>query len=131
MKYISEREYNTQLKRIQARNEGIERQRALKEERNKYRIKPKLPTTSKLMAAYLFVVLNAVLVYAMVAMWYFADLTYLGVLITDVAAQVLTYFIYAKKATAENTVGGITYSMAVKSVDEVTIYNDDSDGAAG
>lgn len=83
------------------------------------------------MALYLFVVLNIVLGFAMVSMWHFADLTYLGVLISDVAAQVMTYFVYTKKATAENTVGGITYETALqslKSVDEVTIYSDTSDG---
>lgn len=131
MRYISEREYNARLKRIQAKNEGIKRRIALKEERNKYRAKLKLPTTSKLMAAYLFIILNVVLIYAMVAMWRFADLTYLGVLITDVAAQVLTYLIYSKKATIENSAGGITYEMALKSADEVIIYNDDGDNAVG
>ena len=31
-------------------------------------------------------------------MWHFGDLSYLGVLITDVAAQILTYGIYCLKA---------------------------------
>ena len=34
----------------------------------------------------------------MIAMWTFQDLTYLGVLITDVAAQILLYAIYCLKA---------------------------------
>lgn len=127
MKYISEKEYNSRLKHIQQMNVVRQRKQSLKEEKNKYKPKLKLPTTSKLMAAYLFVILNVVLIYAMVAMWVFMDLTYLGVLITDVAAQVLTYFIYAKKATIENSVGGITYDMALKSVDEVTIYKENVD----
>ncbi len=55
----------------------------------------------------------------MIAMWHFRDLTYLGVLITDVAAQVLTYFIYTKKATRENTVGGIKYETAMKALEKV------------
>lgn len=128
MKYISEKEYNSRMKQIEQMNKVKERKQKLREAKNKYRIKFKLPTTSKLMAAYLFAILNVVLIYAMVAMWYFQDLTYLGVLITDVAAQVLTYFIYSKKATIENTVGGITYDMALKSVDEVTVYKNDETG---
>ena len=128
MKYISEKEYNSRMKQIEQMNKVKERKQKLKEAKNKYRIKPKLPTTSKLMAAYLFAILNVVLIYAMVTMWHFQDLTYLGVLITDVAAQVLTYFIYSKKATIENTVGGITYDMALKSVDEVTVYKNDETG---
>ena len=54
--------------------------------------------TSKLIAIYLFILLNAVIIYAMIAMWQFADLTYLGVLISDIAAQVLIYAIYCLKA---------------------------------
>lgn len=54
--------------------------------------------TSKLLAIYLFGLLNAIVVFAMVAMWHFSDLSYLGVLITDVAAQVVVYAIYCLKA---------------------------------
>ena len=38
------------------------------------------------------------MIYAMAAMWVLHDLTYLGVLITDIAAQVLIYAIYCLKA---------------------------------
>lgn len=103
MKYLSKEEYNAKLKQIEELNKVKERKYNLKTEKNKFKKKRKLPSTSKLMAVYLFLILNIVLFYAMIAMWHFQDLTYLGVLITDVAAQVLTYFIYTKKATAENT----------------------------
>lgn len=119
MKYISEKEYSAMLKRIEIDNHQHELRQKLKVEKNKYSHKFKLPSTSKLIAAYLFIVLNIVLTFSMVAMWTFQDLTYLGVLVTDVAAQVLTYFIYTLKAKAENTVGGITYDMALKN-DDVT-----------
>lgn len=127
MRYISEKEYESRLKQIQKMNIVKQRKLKLKEEKKKYKSKPKLPSTSKLMAAYLFVVLNVVLIYAMVTMWRFMDLTYLGVLVTDVAAQVLTYFIYTKKATIENSVGGITYDMALKSINEATICKGDNE----
>ena len=87
MKYISEREFNSKMRVIQRRNESI--------------------------AIYLFIILNVILVYSMISMWNFADLSCLGVLITDIAGQVITYYIYAKKATAQNTKGGITYDMAM------------------
>lgn len=77
-------------------NAQKERQMALDAERNKYSKKPF--ETSKLIAIYLFVLLNGIIIFAMVAMWHFADLTYLGVLITDIAAQVLIYAIYCLKA---------------------------------
>lgn len=121
MKYISEKEYSARLKRIEIDNHQQELRQKLKVEKNKYSRKFKLPSTSKLIAAYLFIVLNIVLTFSMVAMWTFQDLTYLGVLVTDVAAQVLTYFIYTLKAKAENTVGGITYDMALKNDDATPV----------
>lgn len=131
MRYMSEKEYEHELKRIKAKNVYRQRKKKLKEEKDKYKSKIKLPSTSKLMAVYLFIILNVVLIYAMVAMWYFRDLSYLGVLITDVAAQVLTYFIYSKKATTENTVGGITYDMAMKSVEGTTVNEYGNSNAVG
>lgn len=118
MRYMSEKEYEHELKRIKAKNISRQRKQKLKEEKNKYKSKIKLPSTSKLMATYLFIILNVVLTFAMIAMWHFSDLSYLGVLITDVAAQVLTYLIYARKSMIENCAGGITYDMAMKSMND-------------
>ena len=113
MKYISEREFNSKMRVIQRRNESIDRYNKLKEEKKKVSINIKKPTTDKLIAIYLFIILNVILVYSMISMWNFADLSCLGVLITDIAGQVITYYIYEKKATAQNTKGGITYDMAM------------------
>lgn len=114
MKRLTEREYQIELKKIKTENIFRERNDKLLEEKTKYKRNYKLQSTSKLIAVYLFAILNIVLIYAMVVMYQFRDLTYLGVLITDIAAQIITYFIYAKKATLENTVGGITYDLAMK-----------------
>ncbi len=54
--------------------------------------------TSKLLAVYLFVLLNATEVYSMVVMAITQDLSSLPVLISDLAAQVLVYAIYCAKA---------------------------------
>lgn len=113
MKYISEREFNSKMRVIQRRNESIDRYNKLKDEKKKVSINIKKPTTDKLIAIYLFIILNVILVYSMISMWNFADLSCLGVLITDIAGQVITYYIYSKKATAQNTKGGITYDMAM------------------
>ena len=113
MKYISEREFNSKMRVIQRRNESIDRYNKLKDEKKKVSSNIKKPTTDKLIAIYLFIILNVILVYSMISMWNFADLSCLGVLITDIAGQVITYYIYAKKATAQNTKGGITYDMAM------------------
>lgn len=81
----------------------------LKEEKKKGNHPITLPPTSKLVMFYLFIILNIILIFSMISMWHFADLTYLGALITDIAAQVVVFFVYASKAKAENTEGGIEY----------------------
>ena len=126
MRYMSEKEYEHELKRIKAKNVSRQRKKKIKEEKDKYKSKIKLPSTSKLMATYLFVVLNIVLAFAMISMWHFADLSYLGVLITDVAAQVLTFFIYTRKAVIENSSGGITYDIAMKSIENNSSNDEDN-----
>lgn len=113
MKYLTQREYERKLREIQRENESIERYNKLRREKRNIQSGIKKPSTDKLIATYLFIILNVVLIYAMLAMWHFADLSYLGVLITDIAGQVITYYIYAKKATAQNTKGGITYDLAM------------------
>ena len=113
MKYLSQREYERKFKEVQRENESIDRYNKLKKEKRKVSIDIKKPTTDKLIAIYLFIILNVILVYSMISMWNFADLSCLGVLVTDIAGQVITYYIYAKKATAQNTKGGITYDMAM------------------
>lgn len=93
---MSKRKY--QLKMAEIRRKNIQKQyrQSLREEKRKYNTKR--IETSKLLAIYLFVLFNAVMIYAMAAMWVLHDLTYLGVLITDIAAQVLIYAIYCLKA---------------------------------
>lgn len=93
---LSEREFQRQLSKIKADNLQKERQMKLDAERQKYD-KPRLET-SKLIAIYLFILLNGIVIYAMAAMWHFADLSYLGILVSDIAAQVLIYAIYCLKA---------------------------------
>lgn len=113
MRRLNDKEFQAELKRIQKDNAYKEKNKILKEEREKGNEKMKLPSTSKLIAVYLFIILNIVLAFAMVSMWHFSDLSYLGVLITDVAAQILTYCVYAHKALKENSKSGITYELAM------------------
>ena len=116
--YMSEQEYKKELERIEIANASKERRQNLKKEKQKFQKHLKLPSTSKLMAVYLFILLNVVLTYAMYTMWVFQDLQYLGVLITDIAAQVITYFVYCKKATVENSAGGIVFEKAMRETED-------------
>lgn len=94
---LTEREFQKKLKRIKEENTQKERRMLLATEKRRYSEIPHIET-SKLIAIYLFALLNVIVVYSMAAMWRFADLTYLGVLISDIAAQVLIYAIYCIKA---------------------------------
>lgn len=92
---MTKQEFDKEMSRLKKLNTQKEYQNKLKAEKNKYCRKLE---TSKLLAIYLFAVLNIIVIFAMVVMWHFADLTYLGVLITDIAAQILIYGIYCLKA---------------------------------
>lgn len=96
---MTKREYEKRREIIREKNRQMKYRKELREERLKglRTLFPKLET-SKLFAAYLFILLNAIVIYAMAAMWVYADLSYLGVLISDIAAQVLVYGIYCMKA---------------------------------
>lgn len=97
MGYMSEKEFESRLKKIQRNNKSEERKDKLKAEKLKGKQKNKIET-HKFIAYYLFVVFNVILIYSMVAMWYLRDLSYLGVLITDIIGQILLYAIYCLKA---------------------------------
>ena len=94
---MTDAQYYRKLRKIKERNKQAQRINELKQERAKYET-PKKKETSKMIAIYLFLLLNVIVVYALVAMWHFSDLSYLGVLISDIAAQVLVYAIYCLKA---------------------------------
>ena len=94
---MTENGYQKRLDKIKKKNVQKEYRKNLKTEKEKYKPKSRLET-SKLIAIYLFLLLNAIIIYAMVAMWVFSDLSYLGVLISDIAAQVVIYAIYCMKA---------------------------------
>lgn len=94
---MTEKKYRQELEKAKRRNVVKEYKQEIRKEKMKYRVFHHIET-SKLFAGYLFALMNAIIVYAMVAMWKFADLSYLGVLITDIAAQILVYAIYCLKA---------------------------------
>lgn len=125
MRELSENDFNSKMEEIQRDNIMYQRKQLLRIEKRKYRPMPKIPSTSKLMSCYLFIMLNIVLIFAMIAMWHFQDLTYLGVLITDIGAQLLTYVSYNKKSTAENTSGGIIYETAMLQAKQAENSTDD------
>ena len=98
MRYLSKSEYEREMEILKRKNEQLEYHKNLKKERDKYKNNKNKPETHKMLALYLFVLLNIIIVYSMISMWRFADLSYLGVLITDIGAQITLYAIYCVKA---------------------------------
>lgn len=113
-----ERAFEAELRRIRTKNRKIQRKRALRTERRKYRLRIKWPTQSKLGMWYIFISCTAVQIYSMAAMWHFADLSPLYALIGATVGEGLTYYAYTAKAKAENTTGGIVYENSLKNQTE-------------
>lgn len=126
MFHMSEKEFREKMRKARLKNESVARKLELRATKNKYKKEKKFSTT-KLIALYLFILLNVVLAFAMIMMYRLSDLTYLGVLITDIVAQVITFLIYVVKSTKENTQGGITYETAMRNLENNTIISESFD----
>lgn len=95
MKKMTEQEYEDKLNKIREDNQQQEYRKLIKAEKSKY--KPRTEV-SKILAIYLLILLTTIVIYSMVVIWHFGDLSYLNVLISDIAAQILVYAIYCLKS---------------------------------
>lgn len=95
MKKMTEQEYEDKLNKIREDNQQQEYRKLIKAEKSKY--KPRIEV-SKILAIYLLILLTTIVIYSMVVIWHFGDLSYLNILISDIAAQILVYAIYCVKA---------------------------------
>ena len=78
---------------------------------------------SKKFAIYIFILLNVVVGYSLIAMWHFQDLSYLGTLITAVVAECFTFITYCVKAyKAKNSEETLKY---VRERDKANITNEE------
>lgn len=119
MGYLSEKEYATRLKRVQMDNESKERKRKLREEKNKFRPKIKLPSTSKLVLLVVILLCLEIVFFCQYVMIEFGDISALYTLIGIPVTLVPTIWGYYSKSKAENTAGGITYDMAMAEMNYV------------
>lgn len=119
MGYLSEKEYATRLKRVQMDNESKERKRKLREEKNKFRPKIKLPSTSKLVLLVVILLCLEIVFFCQYVMIEFGDTSALYTLIGIPVTLVPTIWGYYSKSKAENTAGGITYDMAMAEMNNV------------
>ena len=92
-----QRKYSKKIKKIEEKIFWQNKKSEIKQLKKNNRKKLGL-TTTKLLSFYLFAIFNVVLLYALIAMWHFEDLSYLGVIISDIIGQILVFGIYCIRA---------------------------------
>lgn len=115
MRYISEKQYEAELKKIQHINASNARHEALKaaKESGKIRRKKKHISASKVALFIMFVFMLAISVWYMYEAHRLQDLSQSYALIGIAASTCAALISYFVKSKAENTEGGITYEMAM------------------
>lgn len=81
--------------------------------------------------AFIFMIGNCVVIeiYALIAMFYFGDLSSLTALIAAVVGECTSFLLYEYKSMKENTASGITYETTMKKLEhELDNSTDDSVG---
>ena len=124
MGFISEREYETRMKRIRWENESKERKRKLKEEKRKSFQKFKLPSTSKLILIGAVLLCLQIVIFCEYTMITLGDTSAMYVLIGIPATLIPIIWSYYSKSKAENTQGGIVYDMAMMQLNQTNDTED-------
>lgn len=114
MNYISEREYEAQMRRLKKINESREREKKLKEERYKYSFRFKMPSTSKIVLFVSLVICLQIVFFCERLMVELKDTSALYVLLGIPAAMAPIIWAYFSKSKAENTKNGIVYETAMR-----------------
>lgn len=97
LEHAFQRKYSKKIKKIEEKIFWQNKKSEIKQLKKNNRKKLGL-TTTKLLSFYLFAIFNVVLLYALIAMWHFEDLSYLGVIISDIVGQILVFGIYCIRA---------------------------------
>lgn len=114
MNYISDRDYNAQMKAIKRMNQSKEREMKLRKEREKYGFKLKMPSTSKIVLFVSLVICLQIVFFCERLMVELKDTSALYVLLGIPAAMAPIIWAYFSKSKAENTKNGIVYETAMR-----------------
>lgn len=116
MSYMTKNQYDYKMKKIQRKNESIERRRKLREEKRKYYPKFKLPSTSKivLLIAALFCI--EILVFCQYMILTTGDTNALYAMVGALVSFVPIILGYYIKSMKENTKDGITFETAMAQI---------------
>jgi hypothetical protein len=125
LSYISEKEFNSRLKTIRVQNASKKRKEMLKAEKDKYKPKFKLPSTSKLVLLGVILLCIEIVIFCEYVMIVLGDTSAMYALIGIPATLVPIVWGYYSKSKAENTAGGIVYETAIQSKQDI---NEDLSG---
>ena len=136
MGHMTQQEFEKKLHKIRRDNIDKENKQLLKDEKNKYKKKKKLPSTSKLILIGAVILCLQIIIFCEYMMWKTNDLTAMYVLIGIAASLTSLILGYLFKAKAENTSGGIVYETAMEklrqlgqmSCEDVTDENEEIQG---
>lgn len=125
--FLSEKEYESRLRRLKIINRSKERKRKLKEEERKYKAKLKLPSTSKLILIGAVLLCLEIVIFCEYTMIALGDTSAMYVLIGIPATLIPIIWSYYSKSKAENTQGGIVYDMAMMQMNQTNHTEDMND----
>ena len=122
--FLSEKKYESRLKRLKKINCSKERKRKLKEEEKKYKAKLRLPSTSKLILIGAVLLCLEIVIFCEYTMITIGDTSAMYVLIGIPATLIPIIWGYYSKSKAENTQGGIVYDMAMMQMNQINNIED-------
>lgn len=131
MRYLTDSQYQNQMKKIQMKNKQKERRRKLRDEKNKYKPKLKLPTTSKLLLIGAVLLCLEIVIFCEYVMVKLQDSSSMYVLIGIPASLIPIILGYFYKSKAENTSGGIVFETAMSQMTETMGEESNDDGSVG
>ena len=103
----SDRHFNREMERVEREKKQCDREKELFDKRREVKMVKrsmrtfKLPTTTKIIMAFLLINCTAVEVYSMVVMWKLENLDALYSLITAVVTESISFAVYAAKSYNE------------------------------
>lgn len=116
MKYLTNKQYANQMKKLQMRNQQKEKRRKLKEEKNKYKPKLKLPSTSKLLLIGAVLLCLEIVIFCEYVVVKLQDTSFMYILIGIPASLIPIILGYFYKSKSENTAGGIVFETAMSQI---------------
>lgn len=114
MRYMSERQYESNMREITQKNRQIEMRKKLRAEKTKHYPQFKFPSTSKLVLFVVIALCLQIVGFCEFIMYKTSDTSAMYALIGLPVTLVPVIWGYYSKSKAENTEGGIVYEMAVR-----------------